>query len=70
MEAYYFGSNEIEEIEDADQLSSHIAAGVRLLNTITCPCKTENFSAVKIENFIGKFLIFLIVLLKTLIVVC
>ena len=37
--------------------------------TKTCPCNIQRFfSAVKIENFIRKFLIFLIFLLNTLIV--
>ena len=37
--------------------------------TKTCPCNIQTyFSALKIENFIGKVLINLICLLKTLIV--
>ena len=42
---------------------------VGLYLTKTCPYNIERFfSAVKVENFIGKKLIFLIFLLKTLIV--
>ena len=36
--------------------------------TKTCPCHMSFFSAVKIENFIGKILIFFLFLLKTEIV--
>ena len=54
---------------ESHSVDNEAAAHERLSIAKTCPCSILRiFSEANIENFIGKFLIFLIFLLNTLIV--
>ena len=58
----------VAKIDKRKKVEEDAAHRVSFIIKKTCPCNIERcFSAVKIENFIGKIEMFLIFLLKTLI---